>query len=153
MKVKWFDVVGAMWIVIVIGMGLWMMTGCSARKPIQRPVVQQAMVLAPYSYVSLSGQKYAIGVAANGGPYTIAGGEMRGVAASTLCAISDRDGLILVSNGLTLRQQAKALVHETTHVGLDCDKRPLAPDERVAEAMADLLESSLGKFVVEGLKR
>lgn len=111
------------------------------------------LVLPPVSYVSLTGQKYAIKVASGDGPYAPQGNQIVSVAATTLCAIPERNGLIMIGSKLTQRQQAKAIVHEVTHVGIDCDKRTIALDERVAEAMADLLESNVGQFVVEGLKK
>jgi hypothetical protein len=111
----------------------------------EKPVV----VLPQTSQVSLSGQTYAITLASGDGPYTAKGPA----AATSLCPAGDNPGEIQIGSKLTLRQQAKALVHETVHVAVRCDERNIAAGEKVAEAIADLLESSDGQFVIEGLKR
>ena len=75
------------------------------------------------------------------------------VAGSTLCPTDDHPGYITISARLTPHQQAKTLLHEVVHVAEHCDHRSLDVEERIAQDVSDLLDSSEGSFVLDGLKR
>lgn len=70
----------------------------------------------------------------------------------TVCAVDEQQGTIYVSAGLTRRAQAKVLIHEVVHTAVDCDLRDLPIDEKIAQALAALTDSSAGIFVLEALK-
>jgi hypothetical protein len=61
-------------------------------------------------------------------------------------------GEIAVSTQLTPLTQAKAIIHETIHIATDCDKRSLPIDEKIAQDVSDVLQSSIGPFVVRELQ-
>ena len=100
-----------------------------------------------------------------GGSYLVAAGRPTALVASrngvvitpvagrTVCPVAGLPGTITVSSDLSIHGQAKALVHEVVHAAVDCDARAIPDAEKVAEAEADLFDSVLGPFVIEGLKR
>ena len=77
---------------------------------------------------------------------------IRPVASRVRCATVVMPGEIVFSSKLSLKEQAKAIIHEAVHVGQTCDWRNMATDERVAEDVSDVMQSPIGPFLVEELK-
>ena len=73
------------------------------------------------------------------------------VASEVTCGDVNTSGVIEVSSDLLPQQQAKALIQEVVHIAQTCDKRDLPVDERIAQDIADLLNSSEGSFVMREL--
>lgn len=71
------------------------------------------------------------------------------VAAFTNC----NEKKVMVSSGITRQQQAKAIVHEFVHVGMNCDTREtIGIDERVAQAVSDLFENNAVASFIQSVK-
>jgi hypothetical protein len=133
-----------------------MLLGCvlGAQKP-RRAI--GGRVLPPKSYLSLLGQDYAITVVSDG-PYEVtmrdAVPRIHATAATTHCpTLGDYAGNIKISSSLTQHEQAKALLQEVIRVADECSLVNGSNEEKVAAAIADLMASSLGGFVLEGLTR
>jgi len=77
--------------------------------------------------------------------------QLRYVASELICP-NGGSGLMKISSDLNRLEQAKAMIHETVHIAENCDDRDLAVDERIAQDIADLLQSPEGAFIVEELR-
>lgn len=112
------------------------------------------IVPVPRGTVDLGGRKFDIVfLDAVYGPAEISHGAIRivPVASKSLCGSDGANGQIVVSSSLTPKQQAKALLHEVIHIAQSCDNRRLPVDERIAQDVSDLLDSSEGPFILKEL--
>ena len=118
----------------------------------------QAQLMVPRSAeLSIGGDRYAIAFSS-----VVIGAvqdrddgslQMKKSDASVICADATDEGTITIRSGLQPVQEAKALIHETVHIALTCDRRPFAWDERIAQDVADLIDSPIGPFVLRYLGR
>jgi len=115
---------------------------------------QAQMVVPSSSIIVITGASYAVSfVPGLTGPVRAPSGiRMVVVASEVVCAVPGRNGWIRVSADLMPVQQAKALLHETVHIAQTCDMRELPVDEKIAQAVADLLNSAEGRFVLKELQ-
>jgi len=128
---------------ILVGMS--MLCGAAA--------AQHLLVPASYTEIVIGGGMYDVsfdpdlrGPVRNGVNLTV---EL--VSSEVVCSDGGISGAIHVSSSLIPAQQAKALIHETVHIAQTCDKRFLPVDERIAQDIADLVNSIEGPFVLKEL--
>lgn len=118
------------------------------------PVCAQLIVPSDTDIV-IAGEHYIVSFAKDliGPVYKADGIRLERVASEVVCPVAGLHGQIRISSELIPAAQAKALIHEVTHLAQTCDKRDLPVDERIAQDVSDLLNSAVGPFVVKELTR
>jgi hypothetical protein len=113
------------------------------------------MVVPAQMTIQIAGARYSVSFVDNlTGPVRTKNGIVLRAASSTVtCPVGSQNGKIRLSTKLQPGQQAKAFIHETVHIAEGCDKRALPVDEKIAQDVADLFDSSEGRFVVRELTR
>lgn len=114
----------------------------------------QMVVPASEASVAIGGQSYRISVVSDlEGPVRGEDGLRIGtVAGVTVCPNGAVPGRVEIAAQLAPIQQAKAMIHETVHIAMTCDRRDLEVDEKIAEDVSDLLNSAEGGFVLRELR-
>lgn len=118
------------------------------------PVYAQLIVPSDTDIV-IAGEHYAVSFEKDliGPVYEADGLHLKRVASEVVCPVVGLHGQIRLSSDLVAAAQAKALIHEVTHLAQTCDKRDLPVDERIAQDVSDLLNSAVGPFVMKELTR
>ena len=117
----------------------------------------QAQLVVPVdAVVTIAGRPYTVALVpvlvSHGAGGSVAS-RLQPVAADSVCPVDAQAGAIRISSGLFPMQQAKALIHEVVHIAQTCDDRDLPVDERIAQDVADLLNSAEGRFILKELTR